>query len=254
MKKLNHKLLFYIFPFLVVISIICKPSLSKSFSIQSQTQNYKISPSPNANPVPSQASLKAANTNTDVWGRFGAIGSLLSGIIAVLAFLQSWKNKDITDTSISSLIDVLKNQTNDPNKKQEFLDIQTKFFQESKEISDDERADKDAKKWLKKNMEGLADRALNTILIGENFSEQDRNKFRCNLLEYLSAIQKDLSIGDYDHMDQKAEELSYLNSRDNELYKKSLKIIIEKAKQSNLSHDSKDQLKLYVEHLINNIV
>lgn len=254
MNKLNHKLLFYIFPYFVVISIILKPNVRKSFSIQYQTQNYKISSSSTASPVLTQTSLKPANTNTDIWGQIGAIGSFVSGVIAILAFIQSSNNKAESESKISSLIDTLTNQTNDPRKKQELLDIKEKFQQKKKEIYEDEIADKEAAKWLEKNIEQLADTALNTVLREQNFSQKDRDNFRSNLVQYLSAIKKDLYIGDYDHMNEKINELSPHHSRDNNIYQDSLDFVINKAMESTLTGKSKEELKLYIEHLIRSII
>ncbi|MBD2681864.1 MULTISPECIES: hypothetical protein [Nostoc] len=239
---------------------------------------------PTSSPIAS-TSLSQVSSSTQPqinWESMNAIGTLLSGIAAIVSLVKSGNNekelkkvktdimqkesgklfsekleksKKLSLANLFKFIDTLIEQTPDQTKKKSLLDLKEELEKESIDLAKRDDASKEAETWLERNREQLAYEAINDALINDSSVRKVvREEFLSQIEDYLHAIHTSLDIGNTEYLEEVVNDLVHKHVLTNSLYKKALEYVSNKAASSqNLSQIAFKEMKYYLDYLMRNI-
>ncbi len=207
------------------------------------------------------ATLSSANPTSPnpMIADLGAFGSLLSGVVAILAFVKAQKNEREAKKVQSALIDtfdeLIKTAKNEAEK-QRILEKKQFFEEQFKNLANRANASKQARKWLENNRENsLVDDAVNYALKNESVREDVRKEFRLHINQYLYIIQECLNpdIGRFNLIDQILEQLRNKHQLPRRCYEDALRFVIKDEAPKKLPSEAVTEMKIYFKYLMNNL-
>jgi cell division septum initiation protein DivIVA len=162
--------------------------------------------SPTSSPITNQAKSQTSSLN-DFFAAASAIGSLLSGLVAVAAYRKSVFSQGQTDAlliSATKALDDLIKGAKDEDEKKRLQEAQRAFENQLRNLIDRSTASKNAKKWLKDKISQLTHHAVDYVLQTESVNQKTIDKFSEQIEKYLKTIQEclDPDIGRTNLLDE----------------------------------------------------
>ncbi|MFB8792166.1 MAG: hypothetical protein U7123_25800 [Potamolinea sp.] len=258
MNKHNTLYRLLLFPSLATVLLLWTQSIN--IPLYAQSQSLANTPGSSSTTTPNKSQASSSTDPDNFWNVIDSIGSILSGIIAVAAFIKSENNKkqieisqvdiDKTLSGLTKVLDQLIEQTDDEEKKQKLLEQKKVFEAQRRELAKRSDASQKAKKWLETHREKLADQAVDHAIGNESVEQNIITQFRSHINDYLYAIHRCIDIGEPSFID----ELGIKHVLPNSFYEKALKFVIdEKASKSNLTYAAITEMRYYFDYVIHSL-
>ena len=257
MKKHNQLLFWLKISPLFVTFILCLSNSNRLTYAQIPSQTFTSILSP----VKDKNQDKPLTYNEYLTLIISAISLIFSAVSAACAIpsalfnLNSLRNlRSVLNKAspvISNGFDQQIKHTSDENEKQKLLQQKESFEKELHSLIKRNNASQKAKEWLHKNRESLADQSVLYALLDEETPLEDaKKKFRRDVNRYLYGIQECLNSGNYNPL----HELDIYRESSRKLYEKALKFVIEKEATKTLHSESIEEMRIYLDYIIKNIL
>jgi hypothetical protein len=194
---------------------------------------------------------------------WGAIGSLLSGIVAVIALFKTNNNENQTiklkllvEETVNEVFNELIEKAEAESEKQRLLKKKQLFQEQFRVLSIRADASIKAQNWLKTHREkSLVDDAVKSALKNEDVRDDVRKDFRKHINQCLYVVQECLNpvIGRFDLIDKILQQLRNEQQLPRECYENALRFVIENEASKKLADDAISEMKIYFTYLIDNL-